>query len=114
MLNTVKKDISLINLVISPLDPPLLSTDVEYVVASDEGITVLVLQLSVHILLCLFQDYIHVSAERVIRGISKPIVPSGDWGSDKTQPQTGFSAAKVVSEPKSQQKLIGLPLTHQD
>ena len=71
VLNTVKKDISLINLVTSPLDPPLLSTDVEYVVASDEGITVLVLQLSVHILLCLFQDYIHVSAERVIRGISK-------------------------------------------
>ena len=43
--------------------PPLLRADVQDVVAPDESITVLVLQLSVHVLLRLFQRNVHVAVQ---------------------------------------------------
>lgn len=39
---------------------PFLCADVEHVVSTDEGISVLVLELSIHILLCLLERYVHV------------------------------------------------------
>lgn len=43
--------------------PPLLCTYVQHIVSSDERISVLILQLSIYILLCLFQGYIHVAIQ---------------------------------------------------
>ncbi len=44
-------------------DTTLLSADIKYVVSADEGVPVLVLQLSVHVLLRLLQGDVHVSVE---------------------------------------------------
>ena len=43
--------------------PPLLCTYIQHIVCSDKRIPVLVLQLSIYILLCLLQGYIHVSRQ---------------------------------------------------
>jgi len=43
--------------------PPLLSGDVEHVVATDEGVAVLVLELTVQVLLTLLKTYVHVAVQ---------------------------------------------------